>query len=72
MTVEAFEKCKESGRRSLFYLGKADWWKWRGGSHPFFWQWPEEFQLDIRDGLAPMAWLQDSRETHQVAKKGNE
>jgi hypothetical protein len=44
MTPEEFEKCKASGRKSLYYVGRADWWKWRGGSHPFFWRWPEEFQ----------------------------
>jgi hypothetical protein len=53
MTPEEFEKFKAFGRKSLCYVGKADWWKWRGGSHPFFWRWPEEFQQDIRDGLAP-------------------
>jgi hypothetical protein len=53
MTPKEYEKCKESGRKSMFHMGKVDWWKWRGGSHPFFWRWPEEFQTDIRDGLAP-------------------
>jgi hypothetical protein len=53
MTAEEFDKCKESGRWSLFYAGKADWWKWSGGSYPFFWRWPEEYQRDICDGLRP-------------------
>jgi hypothetical protein len=53
MTTEEYEKCRESGRKSLFYVGQADWWKWSGGSHPLFWRWPEEYQSDIRDGLAP-------------------
>jgi hypothetical protein len=46
-------KSAEVGRRALSYVGRASWWKWDAGLYPFFWRWPEEFQKEIRDGLAP-------------------
>jgi hypothetical protein len=42
-----------AGRKALRYTGKASWRKWDGGSYPFFWRWPEEYQKEIWDGLAP-------------------
>jgi hypothetical protein len=53
MTPEEYEKSTEAGRRAIGYVGKATWWKWSSGSYPFFWRWPEEFQRETRDGLAP-------------------
>jgi hypothetical protein len=53
MTPEEYEKSAASGRRAIEYVGKATRWKWDAGSHPFFWRWPEEYQKEIRDGLAP-------------------
>ena len=26
------------------------WWEWQDGLTPFFWNWPEESQEDVRDG----------------------
>ena len=28
----------------------ASWWNWDEGSSLFFWRWPEEAQIDARDG----------------------
>jgi hypothetical protein len=53
LSPEELEKCEEAGKRALAYSGKASWWKWNSGSYPFFWRWPEEYQKEIRDGLAP-------------------
>jgi hypothetical protein len=50
---EEYEKSRLAGIKALKYSGEAGWWKWKGGSFPFFWRWPKEFQTDIRDGLAP-------------------
>lgn len=32
---------------------ESTWWDWPRGSAPFFWNWPEEFQDLVRDGLPP-------------------
>jgi hypothetical protein len=53
ITPEEYEKSAEAERRAIGYVGKATWSKWDSGSYPFFWRWPEEFQREIRDGLAP-------------------
>ena len=29
----------------------ASFWGWDGGSRPFFWNWPREWQADVRDGF---------------------
>ena len=26
------------------------WWEWQDGSTPFFWNWPRDYQEDVRDG----------------------
>jgi hypothetical protein len=31
----------------------ATWWQWEDGSRPFFWRWPVDYQLIIREGLPP-------------------
>jgi hypothetical protein len=31
-------------------IRRADFWEWSGGSRPFFWKWPPDLQLPIRDG----------------------
>ena len=28
----------------------STWWEWVSGSAPFFWNWPERYQSEIRDG----------------------
>ena len=28
----------------------ASWWSWDDGSRPFFWRWPSDYQLQVRDG----------------------
>ena len=34
---------------------QASWWGWDGGSRPFFWRWPEDYQEKVRDGIK--VWL---------------
>jgi hypothetical protein len=53
MTPKEYEKSAASGKRAIEYVGQLTWWKWDAGSYPFVWRWPEEFQMEIRDGLAP-------------------
>jgi hypothetical protein len=36
----------------------ASWWHWDGGSRPFFWQWPTDYQATIQCGLAPWFWYE--------------
>jgi len=31
-------------------LSLSTWWEWVSGSAPFFWNWPERYQSEIRDG----------------------
>jgi hypothetical protein len=52
---EERRKSVEAGRKALRYSGGggASWWKWDGGSFPFFWRWHEEYQFEVRDGLTP-------------------
>ena len=40
------EKGAEAIRRGV----NASWWSWDEGSSLFFWRWPEEAQIDARDG----------------------
>jgi hypothetical protein len=35
-------------RDHILYL--STWWEWVSGSAPFFWNWPERYQSEIRDG----------------------
>jgi hypothetical protein len=41
------------GAAALSYAAEATWWDWPKGSAPFFWNWPEEYQDLIREGLPP-------------------
>jgi hypothetical protein len=41
------------GSKALAHASDASWWDWDRGSAPFFWRWPKEFQLEIRDGMPP-------------------
>jgi hypothetical protein len=47
LSPEEYEKCRLAGVKALGYSGQAGWWKWKGGSFPFFWRWPKEFQTEI-------------------------
>lgn len=47
---EEYKKSRSAGLKALAYAGQAGWWKWKGGSYPFFWRWPKEFQKEIQDG----------------------
>ena len=41
----------EAARDALTRYVNGDWWTWSRGSRPFFWEWPEEFQEAMRDGI---------------------
>ena len=43
----------EKGAAALSHVAEATWWDWDGGSAPFFWRFPEEFQEVLRDGEKP-------------------
>ena len=30
---------------------ESSWWEWTIGSRPFHWRWPEEYRVEIRDGI---------------------
>ncbi len=42
---------KEGIRECLTRASQATWWSWSGGSRPFFWRWPSEFLVELRDGF---------------------
>ncbi len=41
----------EAARDAITRYVNGDWWTWSRGSRPFFWEWPEEFQEAMRDGI---------------------
>jgi hypothetical protein len=43
----------EAGMAALRHSQLSTWWEWPGGSAPFFWRLPKEWQEDFRDGLKP-------------------
>lgn len=43
------------GSAALAYVAEATWWDWPRGSAPFFWNWPEEYQNLVREGLPPIS-----------------
>jgi hypothetical protein len=42
---------KEAGRDAIWRVTEALWWGWEEGSALFYWQWPQEYQGTIQDGL---------------------
>jgi hypothetical protein len=41
------------GSKALAHAADASWWDWDRGSALFFWRWPREYHLELRDGLRP-------------------
>jgi hypothetical protein len=54
--------CKDSvrtdARDCIQRVCDASWWHWDGGSRPFFWRWPVDYQTIIRNGLPPWFWYE--------------
>jgi hypothetical protein len=44
------------GRNCLWRATEASWWEWRVGSTIFFWPWPKEARILVRDGHPPWFW----------------
>ncbi|KAL7570822.1 hypothetical protein ACA910_018892 [Epithemia clementina (nom. ined.)] len=44
------------GQRALAHPSMSSWWDWDKGSSPFFWRFPDEWEHEMRVGLAPH-WL---------------
>ena len=37
---------------AMIHVSRCSWWKWDGGSAPFYWQFEnQEWQTDFRDGV---------------------
>ena len=47
VTPETCEAASDCLRRA----SQASWWGWDGGSRPFFWRWPEDYQEKVRNGI---------------------
>jgi len=43
----------EVGRDAVHKATQATWWEWAGGSTPFFWRWPPQARVLVRDGHTP-------------------
>ena len=43
----------------LLRIADCSWWEWDGGSTLFFWRWPVEFRLAIRDGTR--LWIHEDK-----------
>jgi hypothetical protein len=41
----------EAGLDAVTRAADSSWWDWDLGSAPFYWRWPEEYRVTIRDGL---------------------
>ncbi len=41
----------EAARDCISRCWRSDWWEWKVGSRPHFWQWPKDYQESIRDGI---------------------
>jgi hypothetical protein len=48
-------KTHEAACDCLWRASQASWWGWDGGSRPFFWCWPEDYQEKARNGIK--VWL---------------
>jgi hypothetical protein len=42
------------GAAAIHFAQQASWWDWDAGSAVFFWRWPQEFVIPLRDGMPPM------------------
>mmetsp|Transcript_10111 Transcript_10111/g.14603 ORF Transcript_10111/g.14603 Transcript_10111/m.14603 type:complete len:596 (-) Transcript_10111:44-1831(-) len=40
-----------AGRECITRSCLATWWEWAGGSRPYFWRWPADYRVQIRDGI---------------------
>ncbi len=70
-----------AGRDCIRRAAGATWWEWDLGSRPFFWRWPSEYAVSIRDGLRlwrtgplprwyhPQPYEKDVQLRNQVTKK---
>jgi hypothetical protein len=38
---------------ALSFVAETTWWDWPRGSATLFWNWPAEYQILVRDRLAP-------------------
>ncbi len=62
---------KEAIKDCVTRVADATIWNWDGGSRPFFWNWPTEWQGQIKDGFA--MWLRSGSIEWKVAQpKPNE
>ncbi|KAL7573484.1 hypothetical protein ACA910_019804 [Epithemia clementina (nom. ined.)] len=46
----------EAGLSALSHASQSSWWDWDAGSSPFFWSFPPDWLIEMRDGLPPM-WV---------------
>ena len=46
-------RAADAGIAALVHASHASWWDWDQGSAPFFWRFPIEWQVPVRDGLPP-------------------
>jgi hypothetical protein len=46
---------RDAARECLLQLQAASWWEWRSGSRPMFWNFPDDQQVTMRDGI--MLWM---------------
>lgn len=65
MTVS--EKSRDAARDAIGRYANSDFWNWSKGSRPFFWEWPEEFQERMRDGIK--LWFREHLEPYTRAQK---
>jgi hypothetical protein len=50
LSVQDKQAAVHAARDCIRRCGDATWWNWDGGSRPFFWRWPVEYQNVVRDG----------------------
>ena len=58
------EVVRLAGEDCLNRVRMSSVWGWEGGSRPFFWRWPEEFQSVVLHGQVP--WLSGKLKPYKV------
>jgi hypothetical protein len=52
--VKRHPNTRTRGAAAIHFAQQASWWDWNVGSAVFFWRWPEEFVIPLRDDVPPL------------------
>ena len=55
------------GRECLSRLQATAFWEWKSGSRPMFWNFPEDQQITMRDGI--MLWMKGRMDPYRLPQR---